>query len=103
IMEAVSTNPERARVALEKLCEMYREPIVNWFKRKDFYQDPEDLTQDFVAYLVEKCLLHRVAPRTGKFRCFLATAMQKFLWDSWDKSRAKKRGGGVKDVSLADN
>jgi hypothetical protein len=103
VIDAVSTNPERAREALEKLCGDYRQPIVNWFKRNDFYQNPEDLTHDFVAYLIKKSLLSKVAARTGKFRCFLATAMQKFLWDSWDRNGAKKRGGGVEKVSLADN
>jgi ECF sigma factor len=103
IIDAVSTNPLRAREALEKLCRAYRQPILNWFKRRDFYQDPEDLTQSFVAYLMEKNLLNKVAPRTGKFRCFLATVMQKFLWDTWDKSGAKKRGGDTEKISLADN
>src|SRR6185436_10205764 len=43
IVEAVSSNPERAIEALNRLCGLYRQPIVNWFKRKDFYEDPEDL------------------------------------------------------------
>src|ERR1051325_8002178 len=82
IIDAVSTDPARARAALEALCTTYRQPIVNWFKRKDFYQDPEDLAHSFVAYLVEKKLLNKVAPRTGRFRCFLAAAMQNFLRDN---------------------
>ncbi len=103
IIDVVSANPERARAALEKLCGDYRQPIVNWFRRKDFYQDPEDLTHSFVAYLIEKSLLHKVAPRTGKFRAYLADTMQKFLWDSWDKNGAQKRGRDVEKVSLTDN
>lgn len=103
IIDAVSTEPARARAALETLCIAYRQPIVNWFKRKDFYQEPEDLTHSFVAYLVEKNLLNKVAPRTGRFRCFLVTAMQKFLWDTWDRNNAQKRGRDVEKVSLTDN
>ncbi|HOB98033.1 MAG TPA: hypothetical protein PKM43_04695 [Verrucomicrobiota bacterium] len=43
IVDAVSSHPERVREALEGLCRAYRQPIVNWFKRNDFRQDPEDL------------------------------------------------------------
>jgi hypothetical protein len=103
IVDAVSTNPDRAREALERLCGDYRQPIVNWFRRKDFYQDPEDLTHSFVGFLIEKNLLNKVAPRTGKFRAFLADTMQKFLWDSWDRNGAQKRGRDVEKVSLSEN
>lgn len=50
---------------------------MNWFRRKDYYEDPEDLTQSFVAYFIES--LESVAPRTGLFRAFLTDTMQKFL------------------------
>ena len=103
IVDAVSVNPERAREALEKLCGVYRQPIVNWFRRKDFYQDPEDLTHSFVAYLIEKSLSNKVMPRTGRFRAFLADTMQKFLWDTWDRNGAQKRGRDVEKVALGDN
>jgi len=103
VIDAVSNNPERSLDALEKLCGVYRQPIVNWFKRKDFYQDPEDLTHGFVAYLIEKNLLNKVAPRTGKFRAFLTDTMQKFLWDNWDRNGAQKRGRDIEKVSLTDN
>jgi len=103
IVDAVSDNPARAKEALEKLCAAYREPIVRWFRRKDYYQDPEDLTHSFVAYLIEKNLLNKVTPRTGLFRAFLAVTMQKFLWDVWDKAGAQKRGRDVEKVSLSEN
>src|SRR5688572_4818079 len=103
IVDAASRDPERAREALEKLCGVYRQPIVNWFRRKDFYQDPEDLTHSFVAYLIEKNLLNKVMPRMGMFRAFLADTMQKFLWDTWDRNGAQKRGRGVEKLVLEGN
>lgn len=103
IVDAVSSNPDRAREALEKLCANYRQPIVNWFRRKDYYQDPEDLAHSYVSYLIEKSLLNKVAPRTGRFRAFLADTMQKFLWDNWDRNGAQKRGRDVEKMSLHDN
>ena len=103
IVDAVSTDPGRATKALERLCAVYRQAIVNWFRRKDFYQDPEDLTHSFIAYLIKKSLLHKVAPRTGKFRAFLAATMRNFLRDDWDRNNADKRGGNAEVVSLTDN
>lgn len=103
IVDAVSANPTKATEALERLCTAYRQPMVNWFRRKDFYQDPEDLTHGFVAYLMEKSLLQKVTPRTGRFRSFLATTMHYFLRDRWDWNQADKRGGKVEKVSLAEN
>lgn len=102
VVDAVSTDPVRAREALEELCRRYRQPMVNWFRRKDFYQDPEDLAHSFVAYLLEKSLLTKVAPRTGKFRKFLAACMQRFLWDNWDRNNAEMRGGRVEKVGSSD-
>ncbi len=61
IVDAVSGHPERAREALEGLCQAYRQPIVNWFKRNDFRQDPEDPAQGFLAYMLEKSLLTRAS------------------------------------------
>src|SRR3954466_7476901 len=95
IVDAVSNDSGRASQALEDLCRAYRLPIVNWFRRKDFYQDPEDLAHGFITYLIEKSLLNKVAMRTGSFRAFLAGSMQRYLWDTWNKNTALKRGGDV--------
>jgi hypothetical protein len=103
IVDAASSDPARAREAFARLCDAYREPIMNWFRRKDYYEDPEDLTQSFVAYFIEKSLLNKVAPRTGLFRAFLTDTMQKFLWDTWDKAGAQKRGRDIEKVSLVEN
>lgn len=100
VADSVSSNPARAREAMEALCQNYREPIVNWFKRKDFRQDPEDLAQGFFAFLIGKGLLLKVAPRTGRFRCFLVAVMHNYLRDSWDLTTAQKRGGGLEKVPL---
>jgi len=102
VVDAVSTDPLRAQEALEELCEIYRQPMVNWFRRKDFYQDPEDLAHGFLAYLLEKDLLTKVAPRTGKFRKFLAACMQRFLWDTWRENSSQSAGGGIEKVPLPD-
>jgi len=103
IEAASSSNPACAQGALDRLCAAYRQPIVNWFRRRDFYQDPEDLAQSFVAYMIEKGLLNKVTPRTGRFRAFLAGTMRNFLRDTWDKNNAEKRGRQVEKVPLDEN
>jgi len=102
IVEAVSTDPERARQALEKLCVIYHRPILNWFKRRSPEADAKDLAQNFVVYLLERNLLIKVAPKSGKFKCFLVASMRKFRSDQWEKDGAQKRGGGVEKVPLTD-
>ena len=106
IVQAVSTDPEHADLAqkaLETLCAAYREPIVKWFRRNDYKQDPEDLAHSFIEYLIEKNLLKKVAPRTRRFRFFLAASMRYFLRDTWDKNGAQIRGGDAEIVSFAAN
>jgi hypothetical protein len=109
ILDVVSMDPEKAQKALAKLCELYRQPIVNWFRRNEFRRDPEDRAHDFVAYLIEKKLVERTAgqavnakPEAGRFRRFLATAMWNFLRDCWDKDGARKRGADATSVPLGD-
>lgn len=98
IVEAVSENPERARLALERLCEEYRPAFIRWFRHKDFQKDPEELAQSFFAYLFEHALLSKVELRSGRFRYFLAACMKRFLLDVWGKAGTLKRGGGFVQV-----
>ena len=102
VIEAVSENPDLASRALEKLCGVYRDPIVNWFGRRCYNHDGEDMAHEFIAYLLNKNLLSRLTPRTGRLRFFLADCMRKFLSDESGKASALKRGGDIAKVPLAD-
>lgn len=64
--------------------------------------DAQDLTQDFFVTVLEGDLLERANPDRGRFRSLLLTALQNFLLDSRDKSRAKKRGGDLEFVAWDD-
>ena len=39
-------------------------------------------------------------PEQGRFRAFLLTSLRHFLADQWNKSKARKRGGGRMRLSL---
>src|SRR5882724_9083408 len=95
IFNTASRDTEQARTAMEKLCTLYRKPIVNWFCRHADSQDGEDLAHAFIEYLLAKEVLSRLRERRGKFRFFLVTCMKRFLYGVWDKATAQKRGGNV--------
>ena len=59
----------------------------------------EDLTQAFLARLLEKNVVAAAKRERGKFRSFLLASLNHFLSDEWDKARAKKRGN-LRVISL---
>jgi RNA polymerase sigma factor (sigma-70 family) len=84
-----------AAAALEQLCRAYWYPLYAYVRRRGHSpEEAEDLTQDFVARLLEKDYLRRADPARGKFRSFLLSALKNFLTNEWLKSTRQKRGGG---------
>jgi len=90
------------RAALEWLCERYWQPLYLYTCRRCF--NPElgrDLTQEFIATVLERNWLHRADPHRGRFRAFLLTSLKRFLADRYDHDQAQKRGGGQTAIDLA--
>jgi RNA polymerase sigma-70 factor (ECF subfamily) len=102
ILNAASGDSHEAEVALERLCALYRQPIVNWFGRHADKQEAEDLAHGFLAYVLDRRLLARLTKGQGRFRFFLAACMRRFLADERAKAQALKRGGGVATFPLGD-
>src|SRR4051812_14475314 len=95
-----SQSPEAAW-AMERLCRTYWYPLYVFVRRKGHgHEDACDLTQAFFARFLEKRYLRSVDAGLGKFRTFLLTSLTHFLADEWDKSRAQRRGGGQRILSL---
>lgn len=91
----------QGRMAMEQLCRKYWYPLYAHVRRRGYAkEDAEDLTQAFFARLLEKNGLDGLGPERGRFRSFLLAAMKNFLANEWDKSRTRKRGGGVVPLSL---
>ncbi len=57
--------------------------------------DAEDLTQGFLARLLEKGILATVDPAKGKLRSFLLSCVRNFVADEHSRDMALKRGAGV--------
>jgi DNA-directed RNA polymerase specialized sigma24 family protein len=63
-------------------------------------EDAEDLTQEFFARLLGRDQLRAADRERGRFRTFLRVALQRFLANQRERSRADKRGGGFRCVPL---
>jgi DNA-directed RNA polymerase specialized sigma24 family protein len=81
-----------AAEALAKLCETYWFPLFAHLRSKGYdTDDAEDLTQAFIAYLLEKKVFRHADPARGRFRSFLLKSLQNFAANERDRELAKKR------------
>ncbi len=62
--------------------------------------DAEDLTQAYFARFLERGDLEYAAAWQGPLECFLHVSVRHFLSNERDRERARKRGGGMRPVSL---
>lgn len=101
ISRAKRSPSDTARDALASLCEAYWYPLYSYARARGFsHDDARDLTQGYLALLLEKDYLQEVRSREGRFRCFLLASFQHFLSKERDRARALKRGGGQVMLSL---
>ncbi len=101
VLAAGGRRSTEARRALESLFETYWYPLYAYVRRRghDFHE-AQELTQEFVARLLEKRSIEVADRERGRFRSFLIASLKHFLANEWDRARAKKRGGGVRVLSL---
>jgi RNA polymerase sigma factor (sigma-70 family) len=89
------------REALTALCETYWYPLYAFLRgRGHSTEDAEDLTQAFFARVLEKNAISQADPSRGRFRSFLLASLTHFAANEHDRDIAKKRGGGVRPLSL---
>jgi RNA polymerase sigma factor (sigma-70 family) len=81
--------------AFARLCERYYEPLYSYLRRRgETLEDAQDLTQGFIARLLEKDVLRHADPARGKFRAFLLTSLKHYAANEHVRAAAGKRGGG---------
>lgn len=101
VLAAGRNDTTRSRDALARLCQNYWYPLYAYVRRRGHNaHDAQDLTQEFFARILEKHSIAAADPNRGRFRSFILTAMNNFLAQEWEKSRAQKRGGGDQALSL---
>jgi len=93
------SSPDSA-AALELLCATYWYPLYVYARGQGRSpHDAQDLTQEFIARLLEKNYLKAADREKGRFRTFLRVAMKRFLANEWHRAQAQKRGGAATIVS----
>jgi RNA polymerase sigma-70 factor (ECF subfamily) len=101
VMAAGNSRDPRFENALSDLCERYWYPVYVYVRRRGVDADrAQDLAQGFFSHLLEKKTLKAADRDRGRFRSFLLTALKFYLSDEYDRATAKKRGGGVENLSL---
>ena len=76
VRAAGSDSTGRARDALGQLCETYWEPLYAYLRRRGHSaEDAEDLTQGFLARVLEKGVVRAADPDRGRFRSFLLASL----------------------------
>ena len=95
------SDPARARLALEQLCQTYWTPLYTFVRSRGFsVHDAQDLTQGFFAHLIENEIYTRVDRERGKFRSFLLASLKNFMANAYAYSNTLKRGGGQEVLPL---
>jgi RNA polymerase sigma factor (sigma-70 family) len=101
VLAAKEGQTPESFAALEKLCRTYWYPLYAHIRRRGYSEsDAQDLTQELFKRLLEKQFLSGLLREGGRFRSFLLTALQRFLVENWERSRAQKRGGGQPIISI---
>jgi len=95
-----AVGPE-ARFALAELCAAYWYPIYALIRRRGHGEaDALDLTQAYVARLLEKPVIARADRGRGRFRAFLLADCTHFLAHERERNGAARRGGGRAVLSI---
>ncbi|MBI2931662.1 MAG: sigma-70 family RNA polymerase sigma factor [Planctomycetes bacterium] len=86
---------------LDEIVRLYWRPVYLHLRRKgEPVEDAKDLTQDFFTAFLEKDYAGQADRSRGRFRSFLLAATDHFVANARARSRAVKRGGGAKILSL---
>ncbi len=102
IEQAAERNPGESSYALAELCRHYWYPVYSFIRSRGATADEaEDLTQEYFSRVLEGRLLAAADRARGRFRTLLRIDCGFFLADMHDRQRARKRGGGVRPLSLA--
>jgi DNA-directed RNA polymerase specialized sigma24 family protein len=101
IIRAGRTDAPSTKESMAHLCRTYWYPLYAHVRRRGYATaDAQDLTQGFFAHLLAQGSVRSADPARGRFRSFILTALNHFLADEWDKTKAQKRGGGCEVLAL---
>ena len=91
---AAGTKDARSQEALSDLYRLYWPPLHAFVRRLGYDREQaEDLTQGFIARMIEKNALQRFRQERGHFRTFLLASLKHYLANERAAAGAQKRGG----------
>jgi RNA polymerase sigma-70 factor (ECF subfamily) len=100
-MAAGAENSPEAGQALARLCHTYWLPIYAFIRKRGYGpHEAQDLTQEFFGEFLEKRRVTQAVRDRGRFRSFLMSSVENFLYNAHDRSQTQKRGGGKSLISL---
>ena len=103
VLRAGAAASDETRDALNELIESYWYPLYAFSRRcGNSHHDALDLTQGFLAHLLQGEALRCVSPDKGRFRSFLLAAFKNFMANQRRAAGTLRRGGGVTTISLTD-
>jgi RNA polymerase sigma-70 factor (ECF subfamily) len=98
---AAASEGSQARDAFADLCRIYWRPLYAFIRRRGSNPDEaQDLTQGFLAHLLEAHALRAFRQERGRFRNFLLATLRNFLANQHNAAQAQKRGGGIRLLPL---
>jgi RNA polymerase sigma-70 factor (ECF subfamily) len=101
VLAAMSRHDPAGAEAFARLCERYYGPLYSYLRRRgQAPEDAQDLTQGFIAQLIEKDSLRHADPARGRFRAFLLTSLKHYAANEHVRATAAKRGGSAPVLSL---
>ena len=101
LVVATRGDDTRALRAMDEFCRGYWYPVFAFARQTGLSPaDAEDVTQGFFAMVLSKEMTSAVSPDAGKLRSYLIAALKNFIGNQHRRSRAKKRGGGLRIVSI---
>ena len=101
VSAAGSSDSGRARPALATLCQTYWRPLYRYLRSQGCAEeDARDLTQAFLASLIERGSVADADRARGRFRAFLLASLRHFLLNDIAAKRTLKRGGGSVAVPI---
>jgi RNA polymerase sigma factor (sigma-70 family) len=101
VLAAGGHDTPQSAAALEQLCRTYWYPLYAYVRRRGYaHEDAQDLTQGFLAQLLERDSFAHVDRSKGRFRSFLLAAVNHFMADERERAAAQKRGGGRSNLSF---
>jgi len=95
--EAIGSVRNGDRPTLDALLRVYWRPIYRYIRAQwgRSPEDAKDLTQSFLAFLLESDLLRKADATRGRFRSFLRASIDNFARNDYRAWCAVKRGGRV--------